>query len=255
MLLTKNFPTVSNFEEKVGFNIILYGVNYYALYNPVSNNYWLLSDNKKPLVEKQILVSSIISHNKKFINLSIPKNGCSSILKAALIADGHIPKNAPVYDNRIWTISGNIKHRCNIIEENTTFIKNSDYKKFIVVEDEYKRFFRWMNWTDNNRYLTYLKFDLPLEKRVDELLFAYKLFNTDLEYNDPHCVPQSVFHQQFGRYYNMNDIEKISLSDLENFMLDEFGIKMEKINVSSSKIFTEESLSTEQKNKIISLIS
>lgn len=131
-------------EDEQGFYVDYQNQVYRLEYNPISKNYWFMYLNKTPFIRGCWFVRANICHKLKFISFIIGKNGCSSILKTSMVHDGTydtIQDHSFIWNNPQYCFEKNV------IQNIAKCHAYPDYIKFVVLEDPFKRFLRWLNWS------------------------------------------------------------------------------------------------------------
>lgn len=228
----------------------------YLVHNPYSNEYILTNSNKVPYLYVANHYEIVKCDKLKYIGFMIAKNGCSCLLKSALVYD-EIMKNED--DRFIWEVVNEKGYRNQVVfngERARQVLENyKDYKKFIVLQDEKERFMKYINWTHKNKYNTLLDLNLSKHDSLMEHIWAQKLFAKDRWVCDPHAISQDQYLHEFVRQYFDNDKEKfekeveiVALDNLKTWFEKQFGVPMIMNNIDSEedKIYKLEDLTIEE---------
>lgn len=196
----------------------------------------------------------ITSHKYKFIYCLIQKNGSSSILNSVLNYEYGFNYNDP--NGIIWDY---IKYNYHLVESyyNQVFmsfikvddLKNyikqyPDYRKFIVMNDPYKRFVSWLNFFQRIHFNKVdLDFGLSLYNYINDnfnKIFIDKYYNGVTTVDDRveyHCLSQDIFYDFFHKAIG-DELELVDLKDLKNYCKQNFDFDLIINNQSKDKFIT-----------------
>lgn len=196
----------------------------------------------------------IMSHKYKFIYCLIQKNGSSSILNSVLNYEYGFNYNDP--NGIIWDY---IKYNYHLVESyyNQVFmsfikvddLKNyikqyPDYRKFIVMNDPYKRFVSWLNFFQRIHFNKVdLDFGLSLYNYINDnfnKIFIDKYYNGVTTVDDRveyHCLSQDIFYDFFHKAIG-DELELVDLKDLKNYCKQNFDFDLIINNQSKDKFIT-----------------
>lgn len=130
-----------------------------------------------------------------------------------------------------------------------------DYIKFVVLEDPFKRFLRWLNWSWKNKYNKYYNFNLSKEDFIKEHLWSLPYITRELVCCDEHVIQQEKYFEHI-RKEGFEPLV-VQLSDLPIFFKNQFGVELIKNNVSSpsERIFTKEDFTEDQLKEIYKFLN
>lgn len=228
----------------------------YLVQNPFTKEYILTDSNKIPYLYVANHYEIVKCDKLKYIGFMIAKNGCSCLLKSALVYDG-IMENTE--DRFIWEVVNEKGYRNQVVfqgERAKQIIENyKDYKKFIVLQDEKERFMKYINWTHKNKYNTLFDLNLSKHDSLMEHIWGQRLFANHTWVCDPHAISQNRYLKEFVRQYFggdkekfMNEVETVHLDDLKTWFEKQFGVPMIMNNIDSEedKIYKLEELTKEE---------
>lgn len=122
------------------------GKRYYLVYCPITQEYWLMDDKKTPCItSKPYIYRPLQCQHDNYICHTISKNGCASVLKSILWADGKISKAEKVSNAFIWASYRDYPYYQGDIDA-------YGGTRFIALQPEKDRIIRWANWLNTNRY-------------------------------------------------------------------------------------------------------
>lgn len=192
----------------------------------------------------------------KYVCFIIPKNGCSCILASALKYDYGISTPG----KHVWGVS---VQNCVVPSAVASALfsqgRYDGYKKFIVVQDEYERFIRFINWTHKAKYNKFLDLSLTKHDSFMEHLALYPYMSRDMQSGDEHSVPQNLYiDTAVARMYAGNrtmwdaDVERVMLSDLKGWFENTFNAPMVMNNIDRPKdeLFKLEDLTEEERSAL-----
>lgn len=208
--------------------------------------------NKTPFIRGCWFVRANICHKLKFISFIISKNGCSSILKTSMVHDGTydtIQDHSFIWNNPQYCFEKNV------IQNIAKCHAYPDYIKFVVLEDPFKRFLRWLNWSWKNKYNKYYNFNLSKEDFIKEHLWSLPYITRELVCCDEHVIQQEKYFEHI-RKEGFEPLV-VQLSDLPIFFKNQFGVELIKNNVSSpsERIFTKEDFTEDQLKEIYKFLN
>lgn len=239
-------------EDEQGFYVDYQNQVYRLEYNPISKNYWFMYLNKTPFIRGCWFVRANICHKLKFISFIISKNGCSSILKTSMVHDGTydtIQDHSFIWNNPQYCFEKNV------IQNIAKCHAYPDYIKFVVLEDSFKRFLRWLNWSWKNKYNKYYNFNLSKEDFIKEHLWSLPYITRELVCCDEHVIQQEKYFEHI-RKEGFEPLV-VQLSDLPIFFKNQFGVELIKNNISSpsERIFTKEDFTEDQLKEIYKFLN
>lgn len=231
----------------------------YFVYNPWQNVFILCNEAKVPNIYIDNHIQIIKCDSLKYIAFPISKNGCSCLMKSALVYDG---LDNGENDHFVWMNYSNTSKMCfydgaaRVILNDEKF---KDYKRFIVVQDEHERFIKYINWTHKNKYNKLFDLSLPKHESFMEHIWFQKIMAAHPYIYDQHAVSQKFHIKEIIRQlYKSNserfnqEVEQVQLDNLKDWFQNQFGKPMIMNNIDSEddKLFKLDELNTEERKAL-----
>lgn len=238
-------------EIKDGVKVEYNGLPHTLVWNPYAELYWIVPMDGECYPHDVRYIRAVKCDKLKFICFIIPKNACTSVLSSALYYDSY-----PDYKG--WVSP--YKDKCLIYPEDYNKEKYKNYKHFIILENDIRRFIRTINFEISVGWLDfYWSNNMSNDKILKERLWGIKYFK-----KDEHLVRQEDYVENIIKEFFNNSTEEfektveiVALQNFPDWFKKTFGVERLKRNVSkeSVKRFFWDKMSTEQKNNIINYIN
>lgn len=231
----------------------------YFVYNPWQGIYLYCNEAKVPNIYIDNHIQIIKCDSLKYIAFPIAKNGCSCLIKSALVYDGI---DTAENNDFIWQNYSKTSKMTFFGGEARAILNNEkykNYKRFIVLQDEQERFIKYINWTHKNKYNKMFDLSLPKHESFMEHIWMQKIMTAHPYIYDQHAASQKLHIKEFIRQLYEGDeekfnqeVERVHLDNLKDWFQDQFGKPMIMNNIDSEddKIYKLNELNTEERKAL-----
>lgn len=204
--------------------------------NPVTRELWVLDRTGAPLkyTKRDERYKVGVCRTLRCTFPIVSRNGCSSLVKTALVADGLMDESDTrfVWSTRVFGGAVLPPARGCVLDG------VEDYRRFVVVDDERRRTFRWVDHVLRHGLCPYLRRpgELSREDHLREALWAGPILFGDPWANDQHAIPQKLYLERLERYAlkggaALESFERVPLENLADWFAEAFGRPLVKNNV------------------------